>query len=533
MFVLKEKDRPIAQMLQSSGTCPRCILRFCGVATQAQYASSYQDLARDLQSFLAPHQGLEQCLKDKVEADGPPSKKIRCESTEEATCNESNSNTGTPPVVDKSNVLENNHQQTCNVCLGILQEFCGEDFVKRVRLKVESTGQEFKSFVVSVSLPPQLSVREHAVWLLVKKEMGKLGLTLQEEGIVQVKEAYKWIIHPMFKDALGVQVDPKSEFEVSVVFAHPETDGDCHFLATKCPDCFKPTKNKLSVFTRMAVLKALERINDEDFHKQFPSLPRPPKTSCEVLEIQCTHSAIFVAGRYNKFSRNLPQTPWILDGERKMESSVEELILEPLIAVFKPDSFNFSSSGREDVDVRTLGKGRPFAVELVNPHKVQLTASEVKEIQQKINTSSDKIKVRDLQIVTRDAVAHMKVGEEEKTKCYSALVWTEKSIQKEDIVFLDDLKELKLDQRTPLRVLHRRPLAVRTRVIHTMKTDYVDEHHFRLYLKTQAGTYVKEFVHGDFGRTNPNLGSLMKTTADILQLDVESVDVDWPPALDD
>jgi tRNA pseudouridine synthase 10 len=39
-------------------------------------------------------------------------------------------------------------------------------------------------------------------------------------------------------------------------------------------------------------------------------------------------------------------------------------------------------------------------------------------------------------------------------------------------------------------------------------------------LTTQAGTYIKEFIHGDFGRTNPNLGSILNCTADILQLDV-------------
>lgn len=127
----------------------------------------------------------------------------------------------------------------------------------------------------------------------------------------------------------------------------------------------------------------------------------------------------------------------------------------------------------------------------------------------------------------------MKEGEEEKTKTYSALIWTDKAIQKKDIEFLNDIKDLKIDQKTPLRVLHRRPLAVRARVIHSMETQYVDEHHFRLHLKTQAGTYIKEFVHGDFGRTKPNIGSLMNVTADILELDVESVDVDWPPALDD
>lgn len=38
-----------------------------------------------------------------------------------------------------------------------------------------------------------------------------------------------------------------------------------------------------------------------------------------------------------------------------------------------------------------------------------------------------------------------------------------------------------------------------------------------------AGTYIKEFVHGDLGRTSPSIGSLLSSEADILQLDVTQV----------
>lgn len=34
----------------------------------------------------------------------------------------------------------------------------------------------------------------------------------------------------------------------------------------------------------------------------------------------------------------------------------------------------------------------------------------------------------------------MKEGEEEKTKSYTALVWTQRPIQKEDIGFIDEIK---------------------------------------------------------------------------------------------
>nr|XP_055098711.1 tRNA pseudouridine synthase Pus10 isoform X2 [Symphalangus syndactylus] len=500
MFPLTEENKHVARLLLNTGTCPRCIFRFCGVDFHAPYKLPYKELLNELQKFLETE-------KDELilEVMNPPPKKIRLQELEDSIDNLSQNGEGRISVSqDGSIASKNSNLNVCNVCLGILQEFCERDFIKK-----------------------------HAAWLLVKQEMGKQSLSLGRDDIVQLKEAYKWITHPLFSEELGVPIDGKSLFEVSVVFAHPETVEDCHFLAAICPDCFKPAKNKQSVFTRMAVMKALNKIKEEDFLKQFPCPPNSPKAVCAVLEIECAHGAVFVAGRYNKYSRNLPQTPWIIDGERKLESSVEELISDHLLAVFKAESFNFSSSGREDVDVRTLGNGRPFAIELVNPHRVHFTSQEIKELQQKINNSSNKIQVRDLQLVTREAIGHMKEGEEEKTKTYSALIWTNKAIQKKDIEFLNDIKDLKIDQKTPLRVLHRRPLAVRARVIHSMETQYVDEHHFRLHLKTQAGTYIKEFVHGDFGRTKPNIGSLMNVTADILELDVESVDVDWPPALDD
>ncbi|NXQ78137.1 PUS10 synthase, partial [Quiscalus mexicanus] len=502
MSPVAEKDRAVVQLLLDAGTCPRCVLRFCSVGSQLLYRHPLQDLLKDLQEFLKNSQEKEGTVC--LDVADPPCKRLRLEHREE-DADELNHNGAIPqlpsagnagntgntgnPALSGNTALESSAGRVCNVCLGILQEFCEPDFVKKVCQKVNSADYQFTSFVFSVSLPPQLSVRERAAWLGVKQQMRNLGLPLAKDDIVQLKEAYKWIIHPQLAEELGVPADGKSLFEVSVVFAHPETDEECHFLATACPDCFKPAKNKQSVFTRMAVIKALERIKEEDFLKHFPCPPSSPKNLCDALEIQCNNGAVFVAGRYNKYSRNLPQTPWIIDGERKLESSVEELISEHLMAEFKADSFNFSSSGREDVDVRTLGNGRPFAMELVNPRRIRFSAEEMKRLQQAINDSSDKIQVRDLQLVTREAIGRMKEGEEEKTKTYSALIWTDKAIQREDIAFLDDIKELRLEQKTPLRVLHRRPLAVRCRLIHSMRSEYIDQHHFRLHLRTQAGTY--------------------------------------------
>ena len=47
----------------------------------------------------------------------------------------------------------------------------------------------------------------------------------------------------------------------------------------------------------------------------------------------------------------------------------------------------------------------------------------------------------------------------------------------------------------------------------------------------QAGTYIKEFVHGDGGRTQPCLGSLLGCSepARILELDVLEVHMEFLP----
>ncbi|XP_062400205.1 putative tRNA pseudouridine synthase Pus10 [Sardina pilchardus] len=532
MLSLKEKDGPIIQKLLEAGCCSRCILRFCCIGTQSAYRLSDENLWKELSPFagtsnVAPQQDN---VASQTPSDDPPSKRIKLESdgkTDGGGGGESEevSTETTGPTEDSAK------SSVCVVCLGVLQDLCSASFTKKIAEDVKSEAYQFDGLVLALSLPAQLSVREHSCWLHIKKEVREKSMCLDKEDVIQVKEAFKWTVQGLLSQELGVSVVTKSPFEVGVGFIHPDTDGDCHFLAEACSDCFKPTKNKESVFTRMAVVKALEKITDTRFLKEYPSPPTRTKTACIAQETTCLHVSAFVAGRYNKFSRDLPQTPWVIDGERRMESSVEELIAAPLLNAFNSESFNFSSSGREDVDVRTLGNGRPFAMELLNPHRSRFNKMEIRKLQEEINQSSKKIRVRDLQIVTREAMSRMKEGEEEKTKSYSALIWSQKAITEDDLKFIANIKSLEIAQKTPLRVLHRRPLAVRLRVIHSMSASFLNPHHFTLQLRTQAGTYIKEFVHGDFGRTKPNLGELMKTEVDILELDVESVDVDWPPAV--
>ena len=82
------------------------------------------------------------------------------------------------------------------------------------------------------------------------------------------------------------------------------------------------------------------------FKRNYPVPPLIQNTPL-THKVKMYHNSFYVAGRYNKYSRELPQTPWLLDGKRVMESSVEELIADPLKKQVKMDGVKFGSSGRE------------------------------------------------------------------------------------------------------------------------------------------------------------------------------------------
>ena len=93
---------------------------------------------------------------------------------------------------------------------------------------------------------------------------------------------------------------------------------------------------------------------------------------------------------------------------------------------------------------------------------------------------------------------------------------------------------VRIQQTTPLRVLQRGTLLDRPRWLHSIRLTSLTPRFAILNLSTQAGTYIKEFVHGDLGRTTPSLGGLLsrlipaeaggrRISSDIVQLDVLGV----------
>lgn len=85
-----------------------------------------------------------------------------------------------------------------------------------------------------------------------------------------------------------------------------------------------------------------------------------------------------------KLSRNVSQSRWLIEDERMGDGSVQEIIADVIFPDFKADFYKFHAAGREDIDVRMLGKGRPFMLELSNARTI-LSTEEIQKMEQCIN----------------------------------------------------------------------------------------------------------------------------------------------------
>jgi tRNA pseudouridine synthase 10 len=242
---------------------------------------------------------------------------------------------------------------------------------------------------------------------------------------------------------------------------------------------------------------------------------------------------LFVSGRYRKLKRTISQSIWFCSnchghgcqecsGTGKLyPESVEELSSKALLEATVGEDSAFHAAGREDIDVRMLGSGRPFVIEISKPEKRLI---DLKEIEKKINDASiGKIQVSDLQFTTREVVRRLKRGEGSQ-KEYRLLAEFENALSEEAVRTIEErLSGILIKQQTPLRVLHRRADLVRERYIYKVKVRKVSLKRALIQIHCQGGLYVKELVSGDEGRTNPNVSDLLGNRAKTLKLDVLNV----------
>lgn len=358
-----------------------------------------------------------------------------------------------------------------------------------------------------------------------------------------------------------------------------------------------------------------------------------------TLSVDLDVRAHYLYGRYRKLERGIPQTRWPCRACKgrgcnrcsmtglQYENSVQDLIGNPLLSVFSSEEHAFHGMGREDIDVRCLGRGRPFVIEMKEPKLRNTDPNELMEI---INSKANgSIEVTGLRDSNRSEVVRLKdtpaeksytirfkllpLSETEYTVLTAPLDLTKENksrsnnkrkrrgdnkrdntkplpneididdskpskealdkMKKAELVDLcaqmklkksgtkselieriinfeeppaetfeipDDsdiietimsLEGVKLAQRTPERVAHRRADLIRRRTIFEVHPPMIEKLSdgtkvIEVTMRCESGTYVKETVHGDSGRTQPSIASLLKAKCEVEWLDVGDIHAD-------
>ena len=360
-----------------------------------------------------------------------------------------------------------------------------------------------------------------------------------------------------------------------------------------------------------------------------------------TLTVELDIRAVYVYGRYRKLERGIPQTRWPCRACKgrgcescnqtglQYEKSVQDLVGNPMLEIFQGAEHAFHGMGREDIDVRCLGRGRPFVLEIKEPKKRSFNAEKLIDIINKAAKGS--VEVSAIRPSTRSEVVRIKDTPAEKSYTirftiepmneaeYAVLTapvdMTKEDVQdrskkrrrqrrgdknadrtkplettievpaagpseselkamkkpelvalaeanglkktgkKDELIerilaslppapetfdlpddeailkIVESLNGLKLAQRTPARVAHRRSDLIRKRTVFEAHSPFIEvnengEREIEFTLRCESGTYVKETVHGDNGRTQPSVSALIKAKCNVLWLDVGDIHAD-------
>jgi len=277
--------------------------------------------------------------------------------------------------------------------------------------------------------------------------------------------------------------------------------------------------------------KALSAITGSQVDFKRPDIVIICDIATEEVEIQV--NPLYIYGRYMKYERGIPQTRWHCrecQGKgcercnftgRMYADSVEELIGRPVIKACDATDAILHGAGREDIDARMLGTGRPFALEITEPRKRTVS---LKELEALVNISAEnRVAITLDHISDRHEVETLKSGKAHKK--YSILIEIDGDFSENDVKSaLDGLKGVTINQRTPDRVSHRRADLVRKRQCLDIECNGVEDGKFRITVLGEAGLYIKELISGDGGRTKPSLSEEIGSPAHVISLDVIMVE---------
>ena len=316
-----------------------------------------------------------------------------------------------------------------------------------------------------------------------------------------------------------------STLTVGVRLPKEEVCREEEILKEIVPDHVKPAKID---FGEIIGFKVTEKLN-KTFAKDDPDITLliDPKKDVITLQIK----PIYIYGIYKKFKRGIPQTRWPCSRCRGLgckscnftgqqyPETVEGLVASEFLKVTKGEDSKFHGAGREDIDALNIG-GREFVLEIRNPKLRTINLDNLEKASN--NANKGKVEISGLRLSNKTEIIALKNKKSDKT--YRALTELNTVITKKDLEKLEQLNNTVINQRTPIRVSHRRGDIIRKRRVLEIKYNLIDKKTIELFIKGEAGLYIKELVSGDDGRTKPSVSEILDVEAVVKELDVVDID---------
>lgn len=265
---------------------------------------------------------------------------------------------------------------------------------------------------------------------------------------------------------------------------------------------------------RREVGKALQRITGTVAEFREPDvvvLLDLDKRDAEVIP-----QPVYVRGRYVKGGRMISQLPWITrEGSLKYKRNIADTLRDVLLPLFLGDDLVLHAAGREDADARMLGWGRPFIAEVTSPRKRNVELPKRAGVYPWVVIS--------IEGVARHAdVTRVKTSR--PMKAYRVVALVHGGVSENEVRIVEEkLRGAVVRQLTPRRVLRRKKEYARERKVISVSGRVLGRFVVEFLLIVESGLYVKELFHGDEGRTDPSVASILGKDVEVLFLDVLEV----------
>ncbi len=337
-------------------------------------------------------------------------------------------------------------------------------------------------------------------------------------------------------------VEEYDDLAAEVMHALEGFEWDTFLVGTKVPDRVSQLETELfrtlpSVWieafkseVNREVGRRVEAATDAETDFDNPDVTVLVDPEFNSVEVQLR--SVYVFGRYNKLVRGIPQTRWpcrkckgrgcdACNGTgQQYATSVEQLVAAPFMEALEGEEHALHGAGREDIDARMLGEGRPFVLEIRNPRRRHWDPT---EMERRVNEhAAGQVRVLGLRPSGKQEVVSLKDATWEKTYLISFSV--EGGVTREELEAASgQLSGSVVRQRTPLRVSHRRADKERHRAVRQLSLVELADGRATVQVRGESGIYVKELIHGDRGRTQPSMSELLGRSCEVVELDVLDV----------